>query len=109
MRLALRENMTPGTSLAEQLTWLERIGFDGVELCAGSLDLPSRELRAIFAAFPVRAANVTGAFTLLDPDPAQREAGKEQIRRRLELAAELGAPGVLIVPQFGREPGIPDL
>lgn len=109
MRLALRENMTPGKSLAERLTWLERLGFDGVELCAGSLDLPSRELRAIFAAFPVRAANVTGAFTLLDPDPAQREAGKEQIKRRLDLAAELGAPGVLIVPQFGREPGIPYL
>jgi sugar phosphate isomerase/epimerase len=102
--------MTPGKTLAEQLTWLERLGFDGVELCAGSLDLPPRELRAIFAAFPVRAANVTGAFTLLHPDPKEREAAKEQIRRRLDLAAELGAAaGVLVVPQFGRPPGLPDL
>ncbi|MEA2594073.1 MAG: hypothetical protein QOF01_542 [Thermomicrobiales bacterium] len=110
MRLALREDMTPGKTLAEQLTWLERLGFDGVELCAGSLDLPPRELRAIFAAFPVRVANVTGAFTLLHPDPKEREAAKEQIRRRLDLAAELGAAaGVLVVPQFGRPPGLPDL
>jgi sugar phosphate isomerase/epimerase len=102
--------MTPGKTLAEQLTWLERLGFDGVELWAGSLDLPPRELRAIFAAFPVRVANVTGAFTLLHPDPKEREAAKEQIRRRLDLAAELGAAaGVLVVPQFGRPPGLPDL
>jgi sugar phosphate isomerase/epimerase len=102
--------MTPGKTLAEQLTWLERLGFEGIELCAGSLDLPPRELRAIFAAFPVRAANVTGAFTLLHPDPKEREAAKEQIRRRLDLAAELGAAaGVLVVPQFGRPPGLPDL
>jgi hypothetical protein len=39
MRIALREDMTPGNTLTEQLTWLERHGFDGVELCAGSLDL----------------------------------------------------------------------
>jgi sugar phosphate isomerase/epimerase len=109
MKLALRENMTPGKTLAEQLTWLERLGFGGVELCAESLELPTRELRAIFAAFPVRAANVTGAFTLLSPDPAEREAGKEQIRRRLDLATELGAAAVLVVPQFGRQPGLPDL
>ncbi len=92
------------------MTWLERLGFEGIELCAGSLDLPTRELRAIFAAFPIRAANVTGAFTLLHPDPKEREAAKDQIRRRLDLAAELGAAaGVLVVPQFGRPPGLPDL
>jgi sugar phosphate isomerase/epimerase len=110
MRLALRENMSPGATLAEQLTWLERLGFDGVELCAASLDLPPRELRAIFAAFPVRAANVSGAFTLLHPDPKERAAARDLIRRRLDLAAELGAKaGVLVVPQFGREPTLPDL
>lgn len=110
MRIALRENMAPGNTLTEQLTWLERMGFDGVELCAGSLDLPSRELRAIFAAFPIRVANVTGAFTLLHPDPKEREAAKEQIRRRLDLAAELGCKaGVLVVPQFGQQAGLPDL
>jgi sugar phosphate isomerase/epimerase len=110
MRLALREDMTPGKTLAEQLTWLEKLGFDGIELCAGSLELPSRELRATFAAFPVRVANVAGAFTLLHPDPKEREAAKELIRRRLDLAAELGASaGVLVIPQFDRQPGLPDL
>jgi sugar phosphate isomerase/epimerase len=109
VRLALREDMTPGATLQEQLTWLERLGFDGIELSRASLDLPPRELRAIFSAFPVRAANVSGALTLLHPDPAEREAGKELMRRRLELAGELGAAGVLVVPQFGRQPAMPDL
>jgi sugar phosphate isomerase/epimerase len=109
VRLALRENMTPGATLQEQLTWLEKLGFDGIELCAASLDLPPRELRAIFAAFPIRAANLSGAFTLLHPDPAERETGKELMRRRLALAGELGAAGVLVVPQFGRQSALPDL
>ena len=110
MKLALRESMTPGATLPEQLAWLERHGFDGIELHMGSLDLPTAELRAIFADSPIAAANVDGATTLLDPDPAARAAGLELARRRLALAAEIGATaGVLLVPQFGRSPRLPDL
>lgn len=109
MKLALRDGMTPGETLPERLAWLERVGLDGIELEDRSLDLPPDELREIFAASPVAAANVPGGGALLDPDPEERAAAKELTRQRLHLAGELGAVGVLTVPQFGRDPALPDL
>ena len=109
MKIALREDMTPGSTLPEQLAWLERVGVDGIELHAASLDLPANELRAIFADSPVGAANVAGSGALLDPDPTERAAARELVRERLHLAGSLGAAGVLLVPQFGRRPVLPDL
>jgi sugar phosphate isomerase/epimerase len=109
MKLALREEMSRGGTLAEKLSWLEGIGFDGIELAAASLDLPPRELVEIFADSPVRAANIAGSAALLDPDPVERAAAKDLMRRRLDLAATLGAVGVLTVPQFGSAPRLPDL
>jgi sugar phosphate isomerase/epimerase len=109
MKLALREEMSRGGTLAEKLSWLEGVGFDGIELAAASLDLSPRELEEIFAGSPVRAANIAGSAALLDPDPAERAAAKDLMRRRLDLAATLGAVGVLTVPQFGPAPRLPDL
>ena len=109
MKIALRDGMTPGETLPERLAWLERVGLDGIELEDRSLDLPPEELRAIFADSPVAAANVPGSAALLDPDPRERAAAKELTRRRLHLAGMLGAVGVLVVPQFGPAPGLPDL
>ncbi len=109
MRLALREGMVPGDSLTERLAWLARAGFEGIELHGPALTLPPAELRAIVADSPVHVATLDGATGLLAADPAVRAAAKETIRRRLDLGAELGATGVLVVPQFGRAPALPDL
>lgn len=109
MKLALREEMTPGTTLPEKLAWLERAGLEGIELSGGSLALPAEEVSAAFAASTVGAALVQGVPTLLDPDPAERAAAKETSRRRMELAGRLGSAGLLVVPQFGRAPALPDL
>src|ERR671913_2262796 len=109
MKLALREDMSRGGTLAEQLAWLEGLGFDGIELSAASLDLPPRELEEIFTDSPIQAANIAGSGALLDPDPAERAAAKELMRKRLDLAATLGAVGLLTVPQFGSAPRLPDL
>ena len=109
MKLALRDGMTPGATLPERLAWLERVGIEGIELEDRSLDLPPNELRAMFADSPVAAANLPGSVALLDPDPNERAAAKELTRRRLHLAGELGAVGVLVVPQFGSAPVLPDL
>jgi hypothetical protein len=57
IKLALREDMSRGGTLAERLAWLEGLGFDGIELSAAALDLPPRELEEIFADSPVRAEN----------------------------------------------------
>ena len=109
MNIALREDMTPGETLSDRLAYLERMGIDGIELSAGSLLLSDDEVLAAFAGSPVRAANIAGGMKLLDPDPAVRQASVALTRRRLALAGNLGAGGVLEVPQFGRQPALPDL
>lgn len=109
MRLAIREDMVPGATVPEKLAWVERVGLDGMELCTVSMRLPHDELAAIMAGSPVNASAIEGIPKLLDPDLAERAAAKDEIRARLELAARLGAVGVLVVPQFGRTPALPDL
>jgi sugar phosphate isomerase/epimerase len=109
MKLSIRENMAPGETVPEKLAWLERVGLDGMELHSASMKLQPDELVAVFAGSPVRASAIEGIPKLLDPDPAERAAVKDAIRARLELAARLGAVGVLVVPQFGRKPALPDL
>lgn len=109
MNIALREDMTPGDTLPERLAYLERMGIEGIELSAGSLRLPDDEVLAAFAGSSVRAANIAGGMKLLDPDPVVRRQSLDLTRRRLALAGELGAAGVLEVPQFGRRATLPDL
>ncbi|MBA2521659.1 MAG: sugar phosphate isomerase/epimerase [Chloroflexia bacterium] len=109
MKFAMREMMIPGATLPERLTWLERTGLDAIELHGPALALPPAELRAIFDDSPIALASLDGGVGLLDPDPAKRAMTKEQIRARIDLAGAIGARGVLLVPQFGRGPALPDL
>lgn len=109
MKFSLRETMVPGETLADRLAWLAETGVDGIELFGPSLELPPAEIRATVADFPVQVVSLDGGVGLLDPDPARRAATRDQIRARLDLAASLGANGVLLVPQFGRSPVLPDL
>lgn len=109
MKLTIREAMVPGETFAEQLAWLEAMEIDGIELHAGSLDLPREELHNTFAGSSVRASAIEGIPRLLNADPAVREDATQRTRDRLTLAGELGAVGVLIVPQFGRTAALHDL
>jgi sugar phosphate isomerase/epimerase len=109
MKLALRELMAPGETLADRLAWIDRAGLQGIELFSSVLDQPHDEIRRIFEGSPVRLASIDSGQGLVDPDPAVRAATKDRIRARLELAGSLGATGVLVVPQFARTPGLPDL
>jgi sugar phosphate isomerase/epimerase len=109
MKVSIREGMVRGETLAEKLAWLEGVGLDGVELHAATLSLPAAEIQQAFAASPIAVSAIEGIPRLVSADPAEREAAKQTIRERLALAAALGAVGVLVVPQFGRVPALPDL
>ena len=109
MQVSIREGMIPRETLADKLDWLQSVGLDAVELHTTSLTLPPDDLVATFAASPISVSAIEGIPRLLDADPAQREAAKATIRERLALAGQLGAVGVLVVPQFGRAPALPDL
>jgi sugar phosphate isomerase/epimerase len=109
MKLSIREGMVRGETLAEKLAWLEAVGLDAVELHAATLLLSDDEIREAFAASPISVSAIEGIPRLVSADPAEREAAKATIRERLALASALGAVGVLVVPQFGRVPALPDL
>ena len=109
MKVSIREGMVRGETLAEKLAWLEAVGLDAVELHAATLALPVEEIVAAFAASPMAVSAIEGIPRLVSAEPAEREAAKQTIRDRLTLAGRLGAVGVLVVPQFGRVPALPDL
>lgn len=109
MKVSIREGMIPKEKLEEKLAWLQAVGLDAVELHAATLALPASEIQAAFAASPITVSAIEGIPRLVHADPAEREAAKATIRERLALAATLDAVGVLVVPQFGRLPALPDL
>jgi sugar phosphate isomerase/epimerase len=109
MKVSIRAGMIPRETLPEKLAWLESVGLDAVELHGPVLALPAADLQEAFAASPIAVSALEGAPRLLVADPAEREAAKAAIRERLDLAKALGAVGVLLVPQFGRVPALPDL
>jgi sugar phosphate isomerase/epimerase len=109
MKVAIREGMIPRETLPDKLAWLEAVGLDAVELHTGTLALPPEEIVQAFAASPIGVSAIEGIPRLLSTELAEREAAKETIRERIALSAALGAVGVLVVPQFGRTPALPDL
>src|ERR671912_293395 len=109
MKVSIREGMIPRETVQDKLAWLESVGLDAVELHTGTLLLPAAEIQEAFAASPISVSAIEGIPRLLSADPAEREAAKQTIRERLNLAGALDAVGVLVVPQFGRVPALPDL
>ena len=109
MKVSIREGMIPRETLQDKLAWLESVNLDAVELHTGTLLLPMSEIEEAFAASPISVSAIEGIPRLLSADPTEREAAKQTIRERIDLAAALGAVGVLVVPQFGRAPALPDL
>ncbi len=109
MKLAVREGMIPGATLEERLAFVDRIGYDGIELhLAETLARDPADLVTLFQNSRVRPTTVDGARKLLDPNPAERAASLTQLRARLDLCGKLGAVAVLLVPIFG-PPLVPDL
>lgn len=88
----------------------KRLGFQGVEVCLFpdgplSLDVSAADvaqLRKTLDAAGLQAASVTcGALwdnQLTASDPERRKMGRHIVTRCLEVAAQLGATGILVVP-----------
>ena len=110
MKVSIREGMVPRESLAGE-AGLAGIGRARRRRAAHGERSCSRRPRfeEAFAASPISVSAIEGIPRLLSADPAEREAAKQTIRERIDLAGALGAVGVLVVPQFGRVPALPDL
>src|SRR5215203_5233040 len=91
VKVSIREGMIPRETLPDKLAWLESVGLDAVELHAGTLLLSASEIEEAFAASPISVSAIEGIPRLLSADPAEREAAKQTIRERIDLARALGA------------------
>ncbi|MBI3910795.1 MAG: sugar phosphate isomerase/epimerase [Armatimonadetes bacterium] len=113
MKLACQEGLIPGDTFAAGLAKLAAYGFEGVELNGARLLDPEglAERRAALAESPVRPSSICGGFPaeLVHPDPKRRRACVDTIKRLIDIAAELGAGGPIVVPIFNANDRIPGL
>jgi len=109
MKISVRASMAPGSRLAEKLSALTELGYDGIELHGDVLELSDDELARHFAGSPVQPSAMVGSLQLLNPTAAVRQEGLAEMRARLATAKRLGAAGVIIVPTFATRPELPNL
>lgn len=100
VRLAVRGPF-PQKDLRARAELLARLGYQGIELGPEYLDQTADQIRQQLGGTGISVSAIVGSIKLLDPDPEARAAAIELDRKRLELAKELGAVGVIEVPMFG--------
>jgi sugar phosphate isomerase/epimerase len=111
MKLSVQEGNVPGDSFAQKLANLHAWGYDGVELNGRDLRQRLPEIKAALADSPMVASTICGGFPayFTCPEKEKRQESVDAVRTLLTCAAEVGAAGVIFVPRFNRDPGVPDL
>ena len=114
MKLACQEGLAPGSTFAQKLRNLEAYGFEGVELNGRALVADPNEVslrKKALADSPVNASSICGGHgaEIVHPDPARRQQCIDGIKRLLDMCAELGAVGTILVPIFNSNDRVPDL
>jgi sugar phosphate isomerase/epimerase len=104
LKLAIQSRLVPGDSLRDKRENAIRYGFDGIELSAFPMIDAAQE--AVRDRVPVSAMCSGHRGWFIDPDPEQVRACLEDVKRLLELSAELNAP-LIVVPIFGRTNRLP--
>lgn len=109
MYLATRENMVPGRTLRERLENLERIEYGGIELIRSVSELSVEEIRQAFQGTGIRPCIIPAApgRDLVALERTTRREALETALTRIEIAAAIGAPGLLLA--LYQPPQYPDL
>ncbi len=110
MKLAAQEGVVPGEGLGAKLRLLEELGVEGIELSSHELFERLPEIKRELSHSPVKVCAICpGARdVLIAAEKEERARRIEGLKALLRAAGELGAPGVIVVPVFGR-PAFPDL
>jgi len=105
VKLAVQSRLVPGASLREKHGAALRYGFDGIELSHFPMIEAAEE--AVRDGVPVSAMCSGHRGWFIDPDPEQIRACLIDVKRLLELGAQLGAP-LIVVPIYGRTNKLPN-
>jgi sugar phosphate isomerase/epimerase len=103
-KLAIQSRLVPGGSLREKHDNALRYGFDGIELSHFPMIDAAEE--ALRDGVPASAMCSGHRGWFIDPNPDQVLACIDDVKRLLELGAQLDAP-LIIVPIFGRTNALP--
>jgi len=96
--------------LEKTMARLERLGYDGVELTAEP-DMQVARIRDLIGRHQLRVSNLLGNWSwplrrdLCNPDPQVRTQAIDYARGAIDLAQELGAFSVGVVPSAVCKPG----
>lgn len=104
MKLSCQEHLVPGNTLTEKWDWLEKNGFQGIELWAFDIHTRIAEIKKASAHCPqVGISAFCGGYegNLFDPSSDMKKLAVTGIKHLIQSAAELGAPGIILVPSFG--------
>lgn len=87
------------------LAKLRRFGYDGIELMGEPEKYSAQEVKRLCADHGLKVLSIAGIYPwpteerdLSNPDPQVRRRAVDYLRRCCDLAAELGAPLVIVVP-----------
>lgn len=116
MKLSIRETMTPGASLEHKFRNLRELGFDGIELTTSSRLEHADEILAAMRETGIQPSitSALGGGCLIDPRKEERDLAVRGHIEALELAARIGAQGVISPPIITMKmqpdrPRMPDL
>ena len=88
--------------LARNAERLASLGYDGIELAGEPARTSASAIERELASSGLRVTSICGMYTperdLANPDPVIRAAASEYVRRCLDVAGEVGAPVVIVVP-----------
>jgi sugar phosphate isomerase/epimerase len=103
VKIAVQENLLPGDDLLAKWETLRALGFDGVELRgAGGMRARLPELRAARTdGLVAPSICLDGGPFIGDFDPERRARGLAAMRELLDVAAEVGARGVITPAAYG--------
>jgi sugar phosphate isomerase/epimerase len=110
MRIAIQENLLPGTTLREKFANAAAYGYGGIEARGNLLLGREAEYRALADEFGLPITTVCSGQQgcLLDPDPAERQLAYDSLLALLRAGHAVGGAHFIYVPIFGK-PRLPDL
>ncbi|MCU0479742.1 MAG: sugar phosphate isomerase/epimerase [Anaerolineae bacterium] len=110
IRLAVQEHLLPGDNLLSRLRQAQRMHIEGIEVSFTGL---SERMTTLMSALEETRLTVSavdvGGVHLLHPDYDMREQAIITLREAMTLAVDLGASGVIFMPQTNQTPRLPDL
>ena len=104
LKLCSQEGRIPGKSLKEKVDHVLEWGGCGLEFGGMDANRAKQIKKELEGTGCGVAALCWGYFPLIDPDEAKRRKGVEDLKHALEVAAEVGSTGVIIVPAFNNHP-----